>query len=278
MKKSYNQRKGPVKTQKINGTTLYYLLTVLFISLISIIIYANTLHSPFLFDDIPNITENSLIRMTDITLPSLKNAARGRAPHRPIPNLSFAINYYVGRYNVQGYHSVNIAIHIINGILVYLLALVIFTQCNGRSKETSLQINLMSLFASLIFVAHPINTQSVTYIVQRMNSMAVMFYLLSFFLYIRARLSTVRWRRWALFSAGILSGILALGSKEIAATLPFIILLYEWYFFQDLKGSWLKKNIPYLIIPVIVLLALVLIYMGENPIAVSYTHLTLPTN
>ena len=118
--------------------------------------------------------------MTDITLPSLKHAARGYASHRPIPNISFAVNYYMGRYNVKGYHSVNIAIHLINGILVYLLALVIFTQCNGRPQETSLQINLMSLFASLIFVAHPINTQSVTYIVQRMNSMAVMFYPVSY--------------------------------------------------------------------------------------------------
>ena len=251
--------------QSIKSYT-FQLLPILFICLISIIIYSNTLHSPFVFDDITNITENSRIRMTDITLPSLKNAARGRASHRPIPNISFAVNYYMGRYNVQGYHRVNIAVHIINGILVYLLACAIFTQLKGGSRESLLPIHYMSLFASLIFVAHPINTQSVTYIVQRMNSMAVMFYLLSFFLYIRARLSGVRWRRWALFSGVILSGILALGSKEIAATLPVIIILYEWYFFQDLKTSWLKKNIPFLIIPIIVIAVLALIYMGENPI------------
>ncbi|MEA3360170.1 MAG: hypothetical protein U9R17_12305, partial [Thermodesulfobacteriota bacterium] len=252
--------------QLIRLHIIFQILPILALSLISIIIYSNTLHSPFVFDDIPNIRDNSLIRMTDINLTSLKHAAHGYASHRPIPNISFAINYYMGRYNVMGYHIVNIAIHILNGILVYLLALAVFTQLKGRTEETSLQINLMSLFASLIFVAHPINTQSVTYIVQRMNSMAVMFYLLSLFLYIKARLSNVKRRKWALFSGVIISGILALGSKEIAATLPFVIILYEWYFFQDMKASWLKKNIPYLIIPVIVLLVLVFIYMGENPI------------
>jgi len=251
--------------QSIKSYTFQF-LPILFISLLSIIIYSNTIHSPFVFDDIPNITEYPPIRMTDINLTSLKNAALGRASHRPIPNISFAVNYYMERYNVRGYHIVNIVIHTINGILVYLLALAVFTHLKGNSKENSLQINLMSLFASLIFVAHPINTQSVTYIVQRMNSMAVMFYLLSLFLYIKARLSNVKWRKWAFFSGVIISGILALGSKQIAATLPFIILLYEWYFFQDLKTSWLKKNIPYLIIPVIVLAALALIYMGENPV------------
>jgi len=246
---------------------IFQLLPILFISLISIIIYSNTLHSPFVFDDIDNITENSLIRMTGINLTSLKNAAFSHPSWaRPISNISFAVNYYMGGYNVRGYHIVNIAVHMINGILVYLIALAVFTQLKGNLKETSLQINLMSLAASLIFVAHPINTQSVTYIVQRMNSMAVMFYLLSFFLYIKARLSGIRWRRWALFSGVIISGILALGSKQIAATLPFIIILYEYYFFQDLKASWLKKNIPYLIIPFIVLAALVFIYTGENPI------------
>ncbi|MEA3361376.1 MAG: tetratricopeptide repeat protein [Thermodesulfobacteriota bacterium] len=266
MKKSRNIRKNPAKRHKTNFILPRYLLPILFISLLTIIIYSNTLHSPFVFDDIPNITENPPIRLTDINLASLKNAALGRTSKRPIPNLSFAINFYMERYNVRGYHIVNIVIHTINGILVYLLALAVFTQLKGNPKETSLQINLMSLFASLIFVAHPINTQSVTYIVQRMNSMAVMFYLLSFFLYIRARLSNIKWRKWALFSGVIISGILALGSKQIAATLPFIIILYEWYFFQDMKASWLKKNIPYLMIPIIVLAVLALIYMGENPI------------
>jgi protein O-mannosyl-transferase len=242
---------------------IFHLSVFFLLSLISIIIYANTLHSPFLFDDIPNITENPRIRLTEITMQSLKDAAfSGPSWARPIPNISFALNYYLDQYHVGGYHAVNLAIHIINGILVYLLALFTF-RLLGLSP---FKIRVMSLFASLIFIAHPINTQSVTYLVQRMNSMAALFYLLSLILYIKARLSKVRWKRWVLFLCVALSAILAMGSKQIAATLPFIIIVYECYFFQDLTGCLRKKNIAYIILPLAVLVALTLIYLGENPI------------
>jgi protein O-mannosyl-transferase len=252
-----------INTNKKDGVILFHLLSILLLSVLSIIIYSNTFNAPFLFDDVSNITENPHMRLTDINIQSLKNAAFSRPSWaRPIPNISFALNYYLDQYHVVGYHAVNIAIHIINGILVYLLALFTF-RLLGLSP---FKIRVMSLFASLIFIAHPINTQSVTYLVQRMNSMAALFYLLSLILYIKARLSKIRWKRWALFLCVALSAILAMGSKQIAATLPFIIIVYECYFFQDLTGCLRKKNIAYIILPLAVLVALTLIYLGENPI------------
>jgi len=104
--------------------------------------------------------------------------------------------------------------------------------------------------------------------------MAVMFYLLSFVLYIYGRLSQIGWKRWTLWGSCFVSWILALGSKEIAATLPFILLLYEWYFFQDLSKDWLKKNLRYFL-GLIVLLGLVaFIYLGGLPFdkIMGYTH------
>jgi tetratricopeptide (TPR) repeat protein len=187
-----------------------------------------------------------------------------------LSNISFAVNYYLGAYDVTGYHVVNIIIHLINGILVYFLSMIIFKQLSHipDQKIPLIQtgsIPLMSLFAALIFITHPIQTQSVTYIVQRMNSMAVMFYLLSFLLYIYGRISGTRWKRWVLFCGCFASWIMALGSKEIAGTLPFIIFLYEWYFIQDLRIEWIRRNIKYFFLLFFILVLVGFIYMGKSP-------------
>lgn len=179
----------------------YHWICVIAICLTCITTYSNTLNSPFVFDDIPNIKENTFIRLTDLDIQKLYDAGfRSVASNRPVANVSFALNYYYGGYDVKGYHIVNIAVHLINGILIYLLALNIFRQmsrmpCEEKERIRITSIPLISLFAALIFVTHPIQTQSVTYMVQRMNSMAVMFYLLAMLLYIRGRLSQITWRR-----------------------------------------------------------------------------------
>jgi len=123
----------------------------------------------------------------------------------------------------------------------------------------------MSLFTALIFITHPIQIQSVTYVVQRMNSMAVMFYLLSLLLYIYGRLSRTRGKRWILLCGCFTSWIMALGSKEIAGTLPLIIFLYEWYFIQDLRIEWIRRNIKYFFLLFIILVLVGFIYLGQSP-------------
>ncbi len=119
--------------------------------------------------------------------------------------------------------------------------------------------------AVLIWLVHPLQTQSVAYIVQRMNSMASMFYILSMLCYTRARLGQSAAVKWLLAAACILSGLLALGTKETAATLPLFILLYEWLFFQDLSAKWLKRHLPFLFGLTILFLGVSLIYLGGHP-------------
>ena len=92
-----------------------------------------------------------------------------------------------------------------------------------------------------------------------------MFFLLSFLLYIHGRLEQKNWRQWILFCSGFLTWIMALGCKEIAATLPLIILIYEWYFFQNLSLAWLKKNMKYLLGLLAVLGIISILYFGGNP-------------
>jgi tetratricopeptide (TPR) repeat protein len=257
--------------QDIDRTYKLHLVIVFALCLLCIIIYSNTLHSPFVFDDFPNIKKNISIRLTDFDFQRLSDTAFIRPnPTRPVANISFALNHYFGEYDVTSYHVTNIIIHLINGILVYFLSLITFKQLSrDPSKDVpqfrSTSLLLMSLFSALIFITHPIQTQSVTYIVQRMNSMAVMFYLLSLLLYVHGRLTRIRWRQLTLFCGCFMSWIMALGSKEIACTLPLIILLYEWYFFQDLRSGWLRQNIEYFLGLFAILIVVIFIYLGLSP-------------
>jgi len=259
----------------------YHRMAVLAIFLLTIIIYSNSLDCGFVFDDMQNITQNPYMRLQDLDAAKLFEAAfKSPMPNRPVANISFAINYFLGKYNPVGYHLVNILIHLFNGILVYFLAVLTFnhnavTPETNKHRSHSLSIYGMSLLAALTFVAHPIQVQSVTYIVQRMNSMATLFYLLALFFYIKGRSVAIRWKRWTLWAGCLISWILALGSKETAAILPFTLLLYEWFFLQDLDKNWLKRNLKYFT-GLIALLALVAyLFLGANPLDTilgSYTH------
>jgi Flp pilus assembly protein TadD len=227
------------------------------------LIYSNTFKAPFVFDDNMNIQNNTSIRLGKLTIENIVTAvSESHLQSRPIANISFALNYYFHQYNVTGYHVVNVLIHVTTGIFLYFFVKTTLHLPLLHFKDTT--ATWIASFTVLLWLVHPLHTQSVTYIVQRMNSMASMFYVLSMLLYTRGRLTSDKRRRWLLFTGCILAGILAIGSKEIALTIPFFLLLYEWYFFQDLSLIWFKK---YLIsfAGVMVFLALsALMYMGTE--------------
>lgn len=239
------------------------LVLLVFVAL-GFLIYSNTLDVPFHFDDESNIVENLNIRLTGLSLKDITKACfKSVCSNRPVANLSFALNYYFHKYDVTGYHAINIVIHIITGILLYFFIKTTLSIPSIRSRYKS--SSSIALFAALIWLVHPIQTQSVTYIVQRMNSMAAMFYVLSFLLYVKARLVKENQKAWPWFAGCALAGLLALGSKETAATLPFFILLYEWYFFQDLSKAWLKRSVPYGLVTLILFGLIAFAYLGPNP-------------
>ena len=249
------------------------LIAVAVMGFLCALIYSNTFNYSFVFDDLGNIKNNPHIRLKNLDYQRLYDAGfKSPRSNRPLSNISFALNYYVGEHDVTGYHAVNIIVHLINGILVYFLSLIILKQSSRVSHRKvppfrTGSIPLMSLFVSLIFIAHPVQTQSVTYIVQRMNSMAAMFYLLSLLLYIKGRLSRTKSKKWGLFCGCFLSWMMALGSKEIAGTLPFIILIYEWYFFQDLRWAGFRQNKKYVFALIAALVLIGLVYLGKRPFA-----------
>ena len=241
----------------------YEVLFFLLLSTIVLLIYSNTFKAPFVFDDNMNIQNNTSIRLGKLTTENIVTAvSESHLRSRPIANISFALNYYFHQYNVTGYHVVNVLIHVTTGIFLYFFVKTTLHLPLLHFKDTT--ATWIASFTVLLWLVHPLHTQSVTYIVQRMNSLASMFYVLSMLLYTRGRLTSDKRRRWLLFTGCILAGILAIGSKEIALTIPLFLLLYEWYFFQDLSFVWFKK---YLIsfAGVMVFLALsALMYMGTE--------------
>ncbi|MDD2851546.1 MAG: tetratricopeptide repeat protein [Desulfuromonadaceae bacterium] len=208
------------------------------IVLVGIIVYSNTLHSPFIYDDYSNIVNNVEIR----NLSSFFDGA-SLLKLRYFGRLSFAINYHFGLLDPFGYHVVNITIHLLAALLVFGLVLVtartpLFRLSEHTPRQSVFQV--IALYAALLFVAHPVQTQAVTYIVQRFASLATLLYLLSLVSYIKGRLETespVR-TRTPYFLISFLAAVAAMESKETALTLPFMIGLYEFTFF---RGSVLKR-------------------------------------
>lgn len=248
---------------KINNDFALECLKVLLLALITAAVYSNTLNNQFVFDD-SRIYLNPHIRLSTLDLDGLANAWQESEPRsRPLVNTSFAINYFFHQYQVQGYHLVNIAIHIITGIFLFLL---IKTTLSLPALAGKYQWGWLPFLSALIWLVHPVQTQSVTYTIQRMNSMAAMFYVIALLAYVRGRLSGHLWRKILLFGLAIMGWLLALWSKEIAVTLPLFVCLYDWYFIQDLECGWLKKY-GLLIGGVfcLLLLATLLFYFGNDP-------------
>ncbi len=256
------------------GALKYETLLLALAAVVVIVIYADTLTTPFIFDDLVNIRDNPHIRIPSINLHNLVWAGfHSPENHRPVANISFALNYYFNGTNRVGYHLVNILIHLVTGMLLYGLArATLRTPAMGDHRQ---QVGWIALFTALIWLVHPLQTQSVTYLVQRMNSMAAMFYVLSMLLYVKFRLAAGTRKKWPLFGGCIAAGLLALGTKQVAATLPLFIILYEWYFFQNLNPQWVRRRVPLLAGLLLLLGLIALLYLNYDPIdriLAGYNH------
>ena len=232
---------------RVNDPRLIHRAGAVSIALAGTLAYANTFDGAFVFDDLVNILRNPFLRWTELSFENLHQAMFQSINRRPVANLTFALNYYFGGYAVGPFHAVNLLIHVTNALLVQALARRTFERWSQIpsqrcTRRDTLSLELAALFAGLLFVVHPIQTQSVTYIVQRMNGLATLFYLSSLLLYIRGRERRER-ERWTAFGLAGVCWLLGLGSKEIALTLPAAIWLYEWFFFRDLERGFARRTL-----------------------------------
>ena len=212
-------------------------------------IYSNTFHAAWQFDDKPNILNNTYLHLNNLDRDSLlqtlftdpKDPSKtGNRLYRPIPCLTFAFNWYLAGENVIGYHAVNLVIHHLTAFFLFLIILNLFQAPNLKNKYDQ-GVFFTAFLAVLMWAAHPIQTQAVTYVVQRMTSLATMFYVLCMLFYIKCRLCRSSLMRILLLLGCGLAMILAFGSKENTATLPAALFLIEITLFQDLSAPRNKR-------------------------------------
>ncbi len=257
----------PLNSEPSNAEPLRHeTLLLCLLAAVVILIYAGTLTTPFIFDDIPNIRDNSNIRLTALRWDDLLHAAfQSPESTRPVANLSFALNYYLHGLNLVGLHLVNILVHLLGGIFLYFF--VRETLQTPMLRDRYRRSGWVAFLTAFIWLVHPLQTQSVAYLVQRMNSLSAMFYIVSMLFYVKFRSTNSGGRKWPLRIGCVLAGLLALGSKQNAATLPVFIVLYEWYFFQQLSFKWVRRQLPALIGLGLLVIFIALMFLGTDPIA-----------
>jgi hypothetical protein len=199
-------------------------------ALATLVCYGHTLHVPFYLDDFSSIVENPVVQNW--------GGWKGLwdyAPLRIVGYVSFAVNHHFGQFQVVGYHVVNIVIHFLAGCAVLALAKGLMSAPAMRPLSSPRTAQWVPFLTGLLFIVHPLQTQAVTYIVQRLASLAALFYLSALACYVWARVSEQIWKQWLLIAGTVLSAGLAFFTKQNTFTLPLTVLLAEFIFFQEGK-------------------------------------------
>jgi len=210
--------------------------------------YANVLHAPFVLDDDTSIVLNPSIGSWEI-LP------RFEPPTRRVAYTTFTLNHALGGLDPFGYHLFNVGVHALAGLAVYALARLLLRAAARAGGEGSGDgegdaAGWAPLAAALLFVVHPLQTQAVTYVTQRIASLATLLYVGALALYAWARAEGPERplaRRLA-WGGALLSALLATFTKEIAFTLPLAVALLEVAFFRGPGWRRLAAGVPFLLL------------------------------
>ncbi len=193
--------------------------------LAGVIAYSNSLSAPFIFDDQTAILDNATIRQLSPLSVPLSPQRDTPVAGRPLVNLTFAINYAAGGLDPRGYRLTNIAIHL-------LAALTLFGLVRRTLRLPSLapqfgeQATNLAWVVALIWMLHPIQTETIDYVTQRTESMMGLFYLLTMYCSVRAL--EARPGRWHV--AAIVACVAGMACKESMVTAPIMVAVYDVVF------------------------------------------------
>jgi len=235
--------------------------------------YSTNNNASWHFDDYPNIVDNPRLHLKDFKHKNVKETLfsaydhgqySGQQLYRPVSMLSFALNWYMGKDNVFGYHIVNNAIHLVTTCFLFLTVLNLLMSPNLKGKYQGDKYTI-AFISAVLWAVNPIQTQAITYIVQRMASLAAMFYIIGIYFYLKTRLSPPGYKRFLFIAGSLLGFIFALGSKENAVTFPIAVAMIEILFFQDLsdKNTRKKRTVALTIVGVSMAVILTVLYINE---------------
>lgn len=225
-----------------------YTFTFIALFVFLLVIYSNSFQGQFVFDDTPNIIENNNVHLKSLDWPDIQKTfygIEGRKISRPFSYFSLALNYHFGGINVFGYHLVNFIIHYLAAVFLFLFIFNTLKLPALRERYGQAAYGI-ALLATVFWATSPLQVTAVTYIVQRMASMAGLFYILSMFFYLKGRTADKTWRiilYWVLCTA---SALMSFGSKENAVLLPISIWLYDLLLIQGVTRENLIKNVKIL--------------------------------
>jgi tetratricopeptide (TPR) repeat protein len=212
----------------LNSNRGIWLLLLIILTALS---YSNTLHSPLVLDDFHTFIDDPAVKIRDVSLSSLeKLRATKFGRSRLVPIITFAVDNSLGGGNVVQYHLTNIAVHLFGAIAVFFFIRGLLATKVGAGSLQYPSAAGFSLIATGLWALNPVQTNAVTYLVQRMTSIAALFYISALAFYIYGRLSASSRRRYVFFISAAVAALLAFLSKENSFTLPAALLLIEFYF------------------------------------------------
>ncbi len=203
--------------------------------------YSNTFHAPFTFDDLSSVTDNpSILHLWPPWKALSPPGGWGfTVSGRPVLNYSLAINYAVSGFDVWSYHALNLVIHFLAGLTLFGVVRRTFTRpvLAGHFGERAWPL---ALVIAVLWALHPLQTEAVTYMIQRAESLMGLFFLLTVYAFIRS-IDSPRPRLW--MSAAVAACLLGVGTKEIAALAPVLVFLYDRTFVSgSFREAWRRHR------------------------------------
>jgi len=263
-------------------------LAIILIVFLTGLIYANSLKNSFVRDDYLVIVNNSFIKSWG-NLPTIfsksyltpyvkigccffpdSGIGSGETSYRPIVTLSYFIDYSIWKLNPFGYHFNNLILHILNAILLFM-----FIDLTIRNKK-------IALLASLFFALHPVNSEAVNVVSFREDLLVLMFFLSALILYIKLdNLSGIK--KSCFYILSLVSFLLALFSKEMAITLPALLILYDYYFVfhgkaKELFSRFKTRYIGYIVVLLFYILVRFAVMVNTSEPAAEYPGGSFYTN
>jgi|GEM_PF-2627636 len=229
---SQNQEKEPAEILGVEDhlSGVKVIVILLLIVLFVFGIYHKILNGFFVSDDFEVL---SIFRQFhDVSFDALFSFMKGDGLIRPLAVASTWLDHTLWAFNSRGYHLTNILLHAANSFLVFLILYSL------RRKY------VFGAFCALLFAAYPVHQEPVAWVANRADLLCGFFFFLALFLYVLSRKKDTLRLASALFSP--IAFALALGSKEMAITLPLVIILLDWFLPCDGKRLRLRKTIFYI--------------------------------
>jgi protein O-mannosyl-transferase len=199
--------------------------------------YATGIKGAFVYDDIAAIVDNPTIRHFSwaVLIPPAGVTTSGR----PLLNLSLAANYAIGGLNVAGYHFFNVAVHIAAAVVLWGLIRQTLRRPLLEARFGS-AASTIALLIAVLWAVHPLETEAVTYTVQRAESLMGFFYLATLYCFARSADSAAP-GRW--LGASVIACVLGMASKEVMVSAPVLVFLYDRTFVAGtFREAWRKRR------------------------------------